>query len=84
MQNQSLLEFRAKLNASPALHEEAMRAFAADGEGLVSLGKKHGYAFTKEEALELLAKGGELSDFELELVAGGNTIDCGNYGGTKP
>ena len=62
---------------------EVLTAFMAGGEGIVGGGKKYGYTFSTEEALVLLAaRQGELSDFELELAAGGNSIDCnlaGNY-----
>jgi len=84
MATAELLEFRNKVNASKPLQDEVMQAFARNGEGIVEVGKKHGYSFTAEEALELLQSDqGELSEFELELVAGGGSADCDNNGSTQ-
>jgi predicted ribosomally synthesized peptide with nif11-like leader len=85
MTTQALLEFRDKVNESRALQNEVLSAFTQEGEGVVGVGKKHGYSFTVEEAVELLGSThSELSDFELELVSGGNTVDCGNSSGLRP
>lgn len=82
MTMQALEEFRAKVGVDSQLQNEVLVAFAQEGEGIVGVGRKHGYEFTVDEALALLASmNDELNDFELELVAGGNSIDCTVTGG---
>ena len=84
MTSTALIEFREKVNANTELQAEVLTAFMAGGEGIVGVGKKYGYSFTKEEALSLLASGqGELNDFELELVSGGNSPDCSTNTGNR-
>lgn len=70
--------FRDKIGQIPALQEQ-VRAAIASGTDLsqaVKLGKQYGCAFTVEEAAAVLQNvnaGDELSDFELEMVAGGKS-----------
>ena len=44
------------------------------GDGIVTLAKNHGYTITSEEVYahaDFLGQDGDLTDFELELVSGG-------------
>ena len=44
------------------------------GDGIATLGMKHNYFFTAEEVYahtDFLGQGGDLTDFELELISGG-------------
>lgn len=79
MSKQAFGAFREKVNRSPELQQQvlsAVRAVRGEGSGIVALGKAHGCEFTVDEAqqnwTELTAGGGELSDFELEVVAAGS------------
>ncbi|QJW84030.1 Nif11-like leader peptide family natural product precursor [Ramlibacter terrae] len=64
-------EFRAVAASQPELQKSCATAFlAGDLQSVVRAGAARGYAFTEAEVSECLDKG-ELSDAELELVAGG-------------
>ena len=81
MSKEAALAFRDKVTEAPDLQAKVRRAIEG-GESLdeaVRLGKQHGYDFTAEEAQQALdeVSSGELSPFELEMVAGGK-------GGKKP
>ena len=44
------------------------------GDGIATLGMKHNYFFTSEEVYahtDFLGEGGDLTDFELEMISGG-------------
>jgi hypothetical protein len=44
------------------------------GDGIATLGMKHNYFFSSEEVYEhadFLGQGGDLTDFELEMISGG-------------
>ena len=44
------------------------------GDGIVTLAKNHGYTITFEEVYahaDFLGQGGDLTDFELEMISGG-------------
>ena len=44
------------------------------GDGIVTLAKNHGYTITSEEVYahaDFLGQDGDLTDFELELISGG-------------
>ena len=46
------------------------------GDGIATLAKNHGYTITSEEVYahqEFLGQGDDLTDFELELISGGQT-----------
>jgi predicted ribosomally synthesized peptide with nif11-like leader len=80
----ALRDFRAKVNATPAL-QEAMRPFLSPNtvtEEVARMGKENGFDFTWEEVAELYESemkrpNRELSDYELELVAGGTGAPTG-------
>ena len=45
------------------------------GDGIVTLAKNHGYTITSEEVYahaDFLGQDGDLTDFELEMISGGN------------
>jgi len=45
------------------------------GDGIATLGMKHNYFFTSEEVYahaDFLGQDGDLTDFELEMISGGN------------
>ena len=49
------------------------------GDGIASLAKNHGYTITSEEVYahaDFLGQDGDLTDFELELVSGGESTTC--------
>jgi len=44
------------------------------GDGIATLAKNHGYTITSDEVYahqDFLGEGGDLTDFELELISGG-------------
>ena len=63
----NLQAFREKMNAEPAFAElvKALKSF----EEVVALAKEHGFDFSLEEL-----QGAQLTDAELEAVAGGKTV----------
>ena len=51
------------------------------GDGIATLGMKHNYFFTSEEVYahtDLLGEGGDLTDFELEMISGGRSRGTGS------
>ena len=76
MSKQSFSDFRALVNSSTELQQGVAKVFVNEGEGIVEFAKRHGYDFSTEEALGIFAEKDELSDFELELVAGGSPANC--------
>ena len=64
-------EFREAVNANEDWQEE-VRNFGAD-DNIVSYASGKGYEFTQDEYSEYVENdtSGELSEFEMELVAGG-------------
>ena len=59
--------------------QEQISKGTADGSlKLTKLAAEHGFEFTADEAESAWndVQGGELSDFELEIVAGGVTEEC--------
>ena len=69
MSKQSVQAFRAAVAADPALAEQ-VKGTGGDPAALLALAQARGFEFTREEADEVLNEG-ELSELELELVAGG-------------
>lgn len=68
--NQTLIEFRNAVNAN-----EELQAQVTAGADLVELGAANGFQFTAEELnqgwAELQESDEGLTDFEMEVVAGG-------------
>jgi predicted ribosomally synthesized peptide with nif11-like leader len=72
--------FMNKVNQDAALGAIVTRAFANQSElDLAALASEHGFTFSREEGLKVwndIQAKGELNDIQLELVAGGNSVDC--------
>ena len=70
-------EFRDAINANEEWQEE-VRNFG-DDDNIVNYASSKGYEFTNDEYSEYVENdtSGELSDFEMELVVGGQT--AGSY-----
>ena len=70
--NQTLVDFRKAVADSTDLQEKVK-----GGADLVALGKENGYEFTQEELeaswQEMQESDEELTDFELNAVAGGGS-----------
>jgi predicted ribosomally synthesized peptide with nif11-like leader len=88
--NQNFDAFRKAVDENPAIQQEAIeitgQAKAIDYSALAELGKRHGYVFTPQDISQYYqetTEDDELSDFELEMVAAGNTVDCGNSSGGR-
>ena len=74
---QSLQAFHSKVDGNEQ-RQAAVRACALDLGAIAALGKQHGFDFTNDEIQSTFSStGGELTDFELELVNAGAAIDCG-------
>lgn len=74
MSMQALEQFYDKVRASEALEVEATAAMQEGPAAVVALGAREGCSFTAEElaaALDKLSEGQELSEKDLDLVAGG-------------
>ena len=69
--NQTLIDFRNAVNNS-----EDIQAQVTDGADIVQIGAANGFSFTSEELnqgwAELQESDEGLTDFELEVVAGGS------------
>ena len=51
------------------------------GDGIATLAKTHGYTITSEEVYahtDFLGQGGDLTDFELEMISGGRGRGTGS------
>ena len=71
MSQQSASDFRNLVNSDPTIAAACLAAVSRSGElSMVKLGAQHGFEFTESEALAVMERA-ELSDLELELVAGG-------------
>ena len=49
------------------------------GDGIATLAKTHGFTITSDEVYahqDFLGQDGDLTDFELELISGGQSADC--------
>ncbi|MCM5558948.1 Nif11-like leader peptide family RiPP precursor [Pleomorphomonas sp. JP5] len=74
MSIEALEQFYDKVRASEALEAEATAAMQDGPAAVVALGTREGFSFSEEELAAGLAKlsnGGELSEKDLDLVAGG-------------
>jgi predicted ribosomally synthesized peptide with nif11-like leader len=73
MSLQSFASFRQAVNTNPQLSEACRNAIRQGGQGaVVDFAQKNGFTFSAEEAKKVMDET-ELSDYELELVAGGQT-----------
>ena len=57
------------------------------GDGIATLGMKHNYFFTSEEVYahqDFLGQDGDLTDFELELISGGQAFSWDNLNPIHP
>lgn len=78
MSQEAVEKFRDAVNGNPAL-QETLRPYLTPYFNIfhvVRVGQENGFEFTAEEAVALKAQvggdaEGRLSDFELEMVAGG-------------
>ena len=71
MATANLIQFRRKVDGDQTLQGELRKnGVTANAAGVVALGKKYGFEFTEGEVRELF-NSVELSEFELEMVAGG-------------
>ena len=80
MSVEAIDQFRAQVATDPGLQARLASALDVGPDALAALGKDCGYDFTAAEASAAVDRArtdGELSDFELELVAGG---DAGGSG----
>lgn len=80
MSVEAIEQFRAQVAADPALQARLVEALDTGPDAIAALGKSCGHDFTSAEAAAAVDRArsdGELSDFELELVAGG---DAGGSG----
>ena len=68
--------FRTFVNENESVQEQIKGAASDESFSLVALAAEHGYTFTSEEAQSAwdAAQGGELSEFELEVVSGGHKL----------
>ena len=66
--------FRKFVTENESVQEQIDKAVADGSLKLTKLAAEHGFEFTAEEAQTVwdAAQGGELSDFELEMVSGGD------------
>lgn len=80
MSAQGFLDFRNKINANADLQTNLYSELAKGPHAIVRLGAVHGYAFTADEVSAAIA-GSDLTDFELELVAGGAGPAMGSVSG---
>ena len=65
----------------------ATRNGSGMGDGIATLAKNHGYTITSEEVYahaDFLGQDGDLTDFELELISGGQTSQSGSSPHTTP
>ncbi len=69
----SAIAFRAYVNEHPEIHAEVKTALLGNTD-LGAIGTANGFDFTDAESREAMNQvdaSGELSDFELDMVAGG-------------
>ena len=83
MSKQAALQFRGAVVESDELQDQIRAGFESGDFSLSRLAGENGYEFTPEEGRqvwdEFQESERELSDFELEMVAGGqSTGDCNN------
>lgn len=75
MSVEAIDKFRSQVAADPGLQPRFVEALKAGPEALAALGRACGHEFSAAEASATVDRAtteGELTDFELELVAGGD------------
>ena len=67
--------FRDYVSQNEDVQKEIRSALMTESAKVSEIAAKHGFTFTSEEGQEAwdAAQDNELSDFELDMVAGGNT-----------
>ena len=75
MSIEGMQAFRQELNSSEVLQAAVKGAMSSDGtidqETIARVGRENGFDVTVSEIDAAFKQGGELSDIELDLVAGG-------------
>ncbi|HEV7507448.1 MAG TPA: Nif11-like leader peptide family RiPP precursor [Thermoanaerobaculia bacterium] len=72
MSSKELKDFLGSVGASPSLLEE-LRALLPAPDAAIRWASNRGYRLTQEDVAELQGSNEELSDVELDKVAGGDT-----------
>ncbi len=83
MSIEAIDQFRAQVAADPELQARFGQAYETGPAALTALGRERGWQFTEAEAAETIERcldDGELTDYELELVAGGSNPSCQESG----
>ena len=70
--------FRDYVSQNEDVQKEIRSALMTESAKVSEIAAKHGFSFTSDEAEQAweTAKDNELSDFELDMVAGGVTEKC--------
>lgn len=75
----NVLQFRRLVDSDPALQAQ-IASHVGDGSwnsaAIVAIGKARGLDFAAEDLIAIMEDDGELSDFELELVAAAAPMRC--------
>ena len=77
MSIESATAFREYVTTNPDAQAEVKAAITGGGD-LSAVGAKHGFEFSKEDAQAVMNQtneSGEMSEFELDMVAGGGADD---------
>lgn len=88
MSTESLRKFYECVRSDPELEALATSALEDGPAALVVLGLLKGFEFTEEELLVAMSRrsilaDGELSDEDLDLVAGGGHTTCEHFAGKQ-
>ena len=82
MSAKALEDFYDKLRADESLEAEATAALQQGAEALIALGTREGFSFSADDlaaGLDTLSGGQELSEQDLDLVAGGSRPNCSEH-----
>ena len=71
MSVQNVTAFAKKLDGNEALQNQVKALTPGDSAGLLKLASEQGFEFTTQELRTVLTQAGELSDEQLDQVAGG-------------
>jgi predicted ribosomally synthesized peptide with nif11-like leader len=81
MSKQALVAFGDRVMEDKALHNRVRTLKPNDAEGLIAIAEDAGFSFTADELMEVVndvkkqMESGELTENELETVAGGAQVD---------